>query len=112
MKVVGVDTMQFLIISLVTGPKARDMDIILPITLANCLAGTLGALDIACSWHLSTPSLFSGTENSPLSRSTIKPNHSKLLDGVHWDFSMCVINPAYCNSNLTCTLLSEALCYP
>ena len=108
------------VIRRVTGPKPRDTDMILPITLANSVAWTCGTSLIYLMADLSDLIFSGGTANTPLFKSIWKPSHSIACYGAHILFSALIIEPAFsklvltwllalmaCSSPFTLTILSS-----
>ena len=86
---------KLLVINLATGPKAIDMEIILPIILAICFAGIASLSSMLARVFLNASILWSETDTVPWDKSRLNPNQVKLCVGFHWDFSMFTINPAH-----------------
>ena len=64
-----------------TVPIAKDIDIILPITLASVLAITEVSSRTCCNWAFRATIFSPGMETRPASRSRLKPNHVTCCTG-------------------------------
>ena len=101
-----------LVINLVTGPRAIDIEISLLVMLARDLAGR--ALDWKASviWLQSASILPCGTSNMPLAKSMLNPSQFKCWVGIHSHLSVCSIKPVLFKLRRTCWLASSAASLP
>ena len=103
---------KLLVINLVTGPMATDMDIIFPIMLARYLACS-SLFCIACwSWTCRLFSFTCGTAILPYARSMLNPNQEHCCAGSQQHFEELTTRPPLFKSSCMALLAVKAACSP
>ena len=103
---------RLLVINLVTGPRAIDIEINLPVMLARDLADRALECRASFSWLQRAAIFSSGTSNMPFSKSISNPSQHNRCVGIHTHFPVCSIRPALARSPRTCRLASSATSFP
>ena len=103
---------RLLVINLVTGPRAIDIEISLPVMLASDLADRILECRASFIWLQSAAIFSSGTSNMPFSKSISNPSQHKCCIGIHIHFLVCSIRPALAKSPCMYWLASLAASFP